>query len=321
MRVNRNIIFFAIVLLAIISLGFIKPPGKSFLLQSISNTGHIPAFGILAVAILGLSKNYLGRKLKNPFHHYLIALGISSILGAITEYIQIFGPRDADLWDIARNEIGIIIFLGFSLLYDTKPLTLFYPVLRKLRKVLYVLLSLMVLLSLAPIALWGGAYLYRNNSFPVICEFESSLEEMFWEIDQAHVSRGPGPTEWGKADDDKVCQVEFIPDQYSGFGVLEPVADWSFYNFLEFEIFSPLDSISRLAIRIEDYRHNGGYFDRFNRFVEINPGFNQVIIPLSEIKNGPRDRTLDMNSIAAIIFFADKPEKPFTLYFDIIRLK
>ncbi|MEE9442388.1 MAG: VanZ family protein [candidate division Zixibacteria bacterium] len=317
---SRSIIFFAIVLLAIISLGFIRPPGKSFLLQSVSNTGHIPAFGVLALVLFNLSKNFLSRKLKNPFQHYIITFGISSLLGILTEYIQIFGPRDADIWDIVRNEIGIIIFLGFCLWRDTKPVSLFSPAMKNLRKGLISLLSLMVILSLMPIILWSGAYIHRNNSFPVICSFDSSLEEMFWEIDQAEVSRVTGPVEWGKADSDKVGQVMFIPKQYSGFGVLEPVRDWSFYNSFEFEIYSPLNTISWLALRIEDYRHDRSYFDRFNRLLEIHPGPNHVIIPISEIENGPRGRKLDMNSIAAIIFFADKPAQPFSFYFDNLRL-
>ncbi|MFH1701747.1 MAG: VanZ family protein [Candidatus Zixiibacteriota bacterium] len=318
---DRSTIYFVIILFFIIAFGFIKPPGKSFLLQSISNTAHIPAFGFLALSLLGLSRHILHQKLKNPFHHYAIAFGISSLLGILTEYIQMFGPRDADIWDVVRNEAGIIIFLGFCLWRDTKPVSLFSATIKNLRKALFVLLSLMVVLSLAPIALWGGAYLYRNNSFPVICEFDSSLEEVFWEIDQAKISRVSGPEEWGKVDGDKVCQVKFIPDQYSGFGILEPVRDWSFYNYLEFEIFSPLDSISRIAIRIEDYRHDSNYSDRFNRLIEINPGHNAIVIPLSEIQNGPQDRKLDMNSIAAIVFFAVRPAQPFTLYFDNIRLE
>jgi len=97
--------------------------------------------------------------------------------------------------------------------------------------------------------------------------------------------------------------------------IVEPIADWSTFENLEFEVWSPADHPVVLRIRIEDRAHDGRVTDRYSGGFSVRPGANRVVIPLEEVRRGPHNRETDMTRIAALRVFQSRPEGGGTFYF------
>jgi len=96
--------------------------------------------------------------------------------------------------------------------------------------------------------------------------------------------------------------------------------DWSSFKSLLMDVYIPEGQSRLLAIRVHDNQHNNQYSDRFNTSVQIEPGWNRIIIPLSKIRYAPKTRELNMQNIANLgVFFIDL-EKPMVFKLDNILL-
>jgi hypothetical protein len=103
--------------------------------------------------------------------------------------------------------------------------------------------------------------------------------------------------------------------------VEEPYPDWSGYDRLSFTVYSGMKEPVSIVVRIDDAQHDNRYTDRFNRRLVLQPGVNRVSIPLSEVRNSPRGRKMNMTRIQRVVLFAMHPGAPFTLHFDTVRLE
>lgn len=317
----KTTIYLLILLTAIVVMASIKLPNSSFLWQAISNTGHMPAFGVLAVMMISLSKSIYKDRISNNFWHYLLAFLFSSGAGMAVEFMQMFGSRDADMGDILRNELGILIFLGVYLTRDKNVFDDMNYLQKRWRSILKVLLVVITILSVSPVFLWGGAYFHRANSFPLICDFDSYWDSMFWEINEVGIEITDVSDKWPNKTNSKAASLTFVAEICSGFGIVEPERDWSKYKTFAFDIYSSNLTPVNLSLRIEDQYHNSEFSDRFGRTMIINPGLNNIEIPLFDIEASPIGRKLDLKSVGAIHFFAYKPKVSFSLYLSNIRLK
>lgn len=289
--------------------------------REIQNAGHTPYFGIISLMLLGLSIQLLGNPISRRFWHYLIALVVSFTIGAASELMQIAGPRDADIWDLARDIAGAISFLGIYMILDGQ-MAAFRRKFGSKFKILILLGSIfLIVLTTVPVALLGGAYLHRNRAFPLICSFESIWEGWFIRLQDAELLRTPLPARWAEAGSDHVGRLTFLAAAYPGLAVQEPYPDWADYRFFKFSIFSELDKPVTLGLRIDDSYYNNSYEDRFNQSILAKPGITQIVIPIDEIRSGPAHRNLDMTRIAAILLFASSPERSFTIFIDNFQLE
>lgn len=93
----------------------------------------------------------------------------------------------------------------------------------------------------------------------------------------------------------------------SGISLKEPYAKWKGYTMFKAEIW--VKQKGSLAIRINDMLHesNNDYFDRYNDVIELSKGWNVISIELSDIKNAPFNRTMNMEDIYRIGFFTTTP--------------
>ena len=60
--------------------------------------------------------------------------------------------------------------------------------------------------------------------------------------------------------------------------------------------------------------------DRFNRRFEMRPGWNDVAIPIADIKNAPAERKLELDDLSEVVIFTVNPPKPRQMYLDYVRL-
>jgi len=302
----------------LVGLAWFEIPGNTFLTRAINDAMHFPFFGILSLLFLGLLSLFFGKA--NRPRRYYMAFGLVVMVGALHEYSQISGPRDADIWDLARDVAGALTFLGLYMVHDKKINTFGVGRRKKIRLLFYAFAVIMILTISAPSLLWSAAFIYRDRIFPTICDFDSVLGNRFLKTQHAILERTVAPYEGEGKTANRVGKLEFEVAEYPGLAIEEPYPDWSDYLSFEFTVYSEMDTAVKIGVRIEDLHHNNEYTDRFNGAFIISPGKNAISIPVDRIKNGPSTREMDMKNIRAIHVFTRRPGSGFVLYFDDFRL-
>lgn len=294
-------------------------PSHTQFWKEIQNAGHIPLFGILSLVILSLSRQLFDNYITRQCAHYLFALVTTVLIGIAVELIQLFGDRQASHYDVLRNGIGAITFLGIRSALDLKMLPTWYKRGNVARRLL--LLGSIALLgtSFIPLGLWTAAYAHRAQAFPRILTFESYWERKFLVIKSAELVVVTPPVGWGMHN--RVGKLRLKPAIYPGLLIQEPYPNWTGYRSLAFTIYSEMHDPIVLSLRIDDIHHNNAHEDRFNHRITVEPGINQFVVPIEEIKKGPTNREMDMTKIALIVLFASHPHELYTINIDNIRLE
>ena len=313
--ITLGLAFLGLVILILI-LEFVSLPGDSILWGAISNWGHVPLFGIFSLLVLLVLRKIYSNE-KNLFWLYLAAFVITSGVGMISEIAQIAGPRDADLWDIVRDILGAFVFLGIYATYDNNFQVI--SIVSPYKKLLRIALLVMFLVTFIPILNAAYALHARDKAFPIIAVFENHWEKKFMKTDNARLEFIKAPPDW-KNNSTGTGKVEFHPAEFPHLEFVDPVENWLNYGYLEISIFSPYDTMITIHIRIEDAYHNQEYADRYQGTLTLNPGINNIALPLEEVWQGPAYRDLDMTAISSFQIYAYQPKESFILYFDNIRL-
>lgn len=291
---------------------------RSLIWHAARNFGHAPLFGVVAIVILWLLQLSFGRRL-NVIYRYSIAMLAAIGLGALTEYMQFFTQRDADIMDWIFDIAGAAAFL--SLYYSLDPhLPENERRGRDRIKVPLRLAAVLILLAAGiPTMIGAAASWHRRTAFPEMYTFSGYLERQFLESTHAEVEYVEAPPEWS-GHDSRVARVTFMPAMYPGLAFKGPFPDWHGYRSLTLNIFSPADSAISIHLMVKDHER-AGYDERYNGVFEIQQGYNEIRIPVEEIENAPAKRRLDMAAIHVIHLFIIEPKQPFTLYIDDIALE
>lgn len=309
------------VLFIILFVCFFDLPGNTLFGRTLSNFGHFPLFGILYLIILLLLKANITTKEITWYSLYIWAAIITTLLGGITEFIQIFSERDADLVDFARDVAGVVFMMCCCVLRNPGSKQNIGFWILKTRVVIASIALAVLMVCSYPVVLMGATYFSRNKSFPVIFNFDSAWESYFYRTKGALITVVDRPEEWPGLDNDMVGQIIYDVVPYPTFSMKEPCRDWSKYKSLNFEIFSMNDTTIELAIRIDDVHHNNDFNDRFNTKCLVDSGFNEFQISLNHISQSPANRELDISSITAIMYFLVEPQSRCTIYIDNIGLE
>jgi hypothetical protein len=137
------------------------------------------------------------------------------------------------------------------------------------------------------------AYVHRNGQFPVLADFHSRIE-LYWTV-SIGVRR---------AIDGDALLVDLLAEESPGVSFHEPVPDWRGFKTLAIDVENPDAAPLDLHVRVHDRRHRREFHDRFNRGFELAPRQRRTLrIPLEDIRNGPRDRRMDMAHISDITLF------------------
>ncbi|MDH5408658.1 MAG: VanZ family protein [Gammaproteobacteria bacterium] len=272
------------------------------------NSGHVLYFFLFSYVLYKLipSLNTLSMS-----RQYLYIGVVCLVIGACIELVQLFTHRSASLNDLVYNLAGgmaAVTFLspGLTGLKHRKNILIYIPVFMLLAYGLW-----------GPIGFVINSYLVNKN-FPVINAFESSLEKQRWH-GQATFDISTEKSSEGEFS----FKIEFARGHYSSAKLRQMYADWVGYRKLLFDIYNNEDKSVQLIVSVYDSSDTNtktNYANRFNRKLELQPGWNSINIELSEIKNGPKNRQLLMQDIAGMMFYAMRIKSPFTLYLDNIRL-
>jgi len=155
--------------------------------------------------------------------------------------------------------------------------------------------------------------------FPLLSDFETPFEEDRWHRN-ANSSVDPSVARHGKAS----LRVEMDTSLYSGVSLVYFPRDWTGYRFLLLDVLNPSSEEINITCRIHDWRHEEGeqrYEDRFNKYIRLRQGWNDLRIDLGEVARAPVGRTMDLGEIRVVGLFASKLPAPRTIFVDHVRLE
>ncbi len=265
-------------------------PGRAF--QAFWNLGHVAYFALITWLLL----HWPWLRRQRPLMQWLLSLMVSLVVGGIIELMQIGTERTADPWDVLRNLSGSLLVL------------MLIPVLppdRKARRwplrVAALVLLLWLMMPMARV-LYDDAW--ARSQFPVLADFSAPFELDRWQGNTDYrLTRLPDQ-------DQPVLAITLKPGvAFPGVSLKHFPGDWRGYRQLHLRLYQPGPEPLSLTLRIHDRAHETGanayaYSDRFNRSFVLQPGWNDLTIPLDEIKNAPVGRDMDLSRIVDVSLFA-----------------
>lgn len=153
------------------------------------------------------------------------------------------------------------------------------------------------------------------RQFPVLDDFESRLQAGRW----THGTIDHTLARHGQAS----LRVPLGTTLYSGTTLTRCFGDWRGYSAFALSIHNPGPGSLRLTISIRDQKdelHGCRYHDRFNRSFLLKPGWNDLRIPMAEIKKAPTHRNLDLAHLREVAIFATRLPAPRVIHLDDLRL-
>ncbi|MCC5795689.1 MAG: VanZ family protein [Chromatiales bacterium] len=261
--------------------------------------GHVVYFLVAGLLILNLPQ-LRGR---SPMVQQLVLYGIVLAASLLIEALQSIAGRSASLRDIALNLAGASLAALWAL-----PSGWF--------RILTLMLGPLAvsLLLYNPVLTLMDRGLARIQH-PVLGDFETALEVRRW-------SRGTRDDTISRSGRYSL-RLDLQPGPFPGTMVRRSLGRWSAYDCLAMSVFNPDPEPLPLTISIRDHEHfrrGGAYADRYNATFTIHQGWNDLSIPLTQVRNAPRARRLDLDQIAEFVMFSRNLEHSRTLYLDRVQL-
>ncbi len=278
--------------------------------QQIWNLGHVFLFIGLSYLFIKIILNRSGYSIYTQF--LLISI-ISIFLGIVIEYLQTLTGRDKSSYDVLLDWLGACI--GFVVFSDA--LLKVNRFIRTSFKAGIIFLSVIILFPMVDIIIDD---IQQSRQFPVLVANESVREISRFQKNNVNLYFVPNPADQsGK----KQLRIDFIPGQNPTASLGAFNRDWSSYNYLSFDIFSPIPETT-LNIRIHDLQHEYTgyqYRDRFNYSIQLLSGLNKIRIPLADVKKAPFKRDMNMQKIQRLEFFKLNLRQPVYFLFGPVKLE
>lgn len=271
------------------------------------NLGHIVLFGLI---VFFLNHYWVYYQNNSNIKRFIIVFILTGVLSIVIEsYQYIFTNGTPDMIDIRRNFVGAM--LGFICAISMKKkYFLFF---------LRGLIVLIVLLEMLPLSIVLADEFQALRKFPVLSDFESDLELSRWSGDEPFFRSIDKAIHGNSA-----LYITFGTSKYSGVSLKYFPGDWTNYQYLKFNIYYPDADTLYFICRIHDEQHTKGaqnYHDRFNRRFFLIHGWNEISIPLDDVKNAPGNRRMDMSKIQGMAIFTVQLPKPKAAYLDYVWLE
>jgi VanZ family protein len=293
-------------LAALWSLFFLSPPRNIRSIHYLWNSGHVALFFLFCHVFYLLKP----RLRESPFSSQIVLLlSLSAGIGTLIEIMQLFMTgREASLIDIVADLTGALFYLSFRVVRRT---TYFAVILRT---------SAIILMA---VVLFPAATAFLDErtaalQFPVLADFESPLEKSRFK-GKATIAVSSLYAFSGQYS----LRLNTTTEKYSGTSLDYFPRDWSSFQTLSFACYNPQMFSINLYTRIHDTLHAQGemqYSDRYNHRFSLQPGWNELQIPLSAVRSAPENRLMDMSRIEAVGFFVKEEPAPLVLYLDTISL-
>jgi hypothetical protein len=146
-------------------------------------------------------------------------------------------------------------------------------------------------------------------------ESDSELEEIHWNchtmfsLADKHVTHGA-----------KSLIMEMYPSDYPGWRPVHEIDDWRGFEMLCFDVFNPGEKTVPVSVRIDDRDDDPDYGNRYNKSFLLEPGMNEIRIPLDTLITTRNQRKMDLYNIESFMIFMARPEGKVVLFLDYVRL-
>jgi hypothetical protein len=274
------------------------------------NLGHVLFFALFSYLV-----HLAGSPLfKDSFLvQCLLVLMAALLLGALIEVAQHIsnGRRALDVEDMQRNLIGAALFL-FYLSPERKSIA---PAIRHL---LQVLTMGLILVQLYPVAAAGIDDWMARKQFPVLSDFERSVELGRW-VTRSQVKIHTGHAIHGNAS----LRLKVRHPVYETIQLKHFPQNWQGYRKLQFSVFNPSPQNIKLTCKVYDQPYDEARSRRFDSFVqtfEVGQGWRTIDIDLMKVATAPRGRLMDLSQIDHVRFVFRKINKVPFLGLDHVRL-
>jgi len=303
--------------LALIELFYI--PGHNPWLEALNNAGHLPVFGLLAIAILHLVKLARPSLRARPALAYGIALALSAALGALSEGVQHFTPRDADITDLLRDVVGAASFLALYAAIRDRDLREARAQRPRLKPALLAVTGLLWLAGGWPLLVWTAAYVQRQLQLPVLCDFDSRLSTRFLEANGTQLEFGATSDITGV--EARGTRMVFEASEWPVVEIIDVYPDWTEHDSLVLDLTVESDQPLVVALSAFDRDHNQTMEDRFTRGFTLDPGRQRLAVSLGHVIVGPRSRTMDVEHMEVVRIFSDSSAKGRSVLLERLYLK
>ena len=222
-------------------------------------------------------------------------------LGITIELIQPFFGRSRQLDDLFMNYIGVLL----SLIIFTR-----HSIHWVVKAGYFVVLGYFLLPSITT------AYdeVKIQFEYPKLASFDNEVALTRWKADQTlslvRPMQLPDITT-------NMMKITFVKRKYSGVALRYFKGDWQHFSELTFDFYNPYEYALPVTLIITDKHYNKGKpnaKDRFDKVLQIEPGFHQINLPLDEIKQGVALREMDLDNIAGVDFYMYKIKTPIHIY-------
>lgn len=256
------------------------------LVNELWNTGHLLLFGTFSYL---LQQTSLLKKRQLLFQFAFIST-LTAILSISIEFIQAHVGRDFSYIDMMRNFLGAytVLFACHAIKRSARQRMLFFS-----------LSAISALLGLTSLILAATDAAIIQYKFPIIADFETPFELDRWETSSSVITLD-------KRNANNAMNIQLLPGKYPGVTLKEMPHDWHTFNFFEMQINNGSADTLNLELKIYDGEHiqNGyHYHDRFNYEFTAAPGMNQLRIPVSEIRDAPETRKMNLRNIDSVSLF------------------
>ncbi|WP_459938090.1 VanZ family protein [Desulfonatronum parangueonense] len=231
------------------------------------------------------------------------------VVGGGIELVQLFIGREASLEDMGVNLVGAGIGLALAASAQGVRIGLLA------RGVQVLVFGAGLALIAEPVAtLWDMRQASRQ--FPMLSDFENRLQAKRWTSGKIvrNISRQ------GQA---SLCVHLDSGETYPGTTLTHSFGDWQGYAALELSILNPDPLPLQMFVSIRDLehrRHQKGMRDRFDRSFFIQPGWNDLRVPIEEIRTAPKDRPLNLGQLSSLVIFTMSLTDDRIVYLDQVRL-
>ncbi len=272
--------------------------------KSVWNLGHIVFFGLLTYAIHPWKRLSGGRL-------WLATTTVVLIAGLVIEFLQSGLGRQDDWHDVWRNLVGAWLILAFRPVLD--PATKLH--LRQ--RMLAAIAAVLVIFELGLTGIVATQQFRISQQLPMLYDFSHTDPTPFWRGNLT-------PSDHHGDINGQSLKISLSTRLYSGVTLDNLPVDWRDYEQLTVALFNPDETVLPLTLRVNDVEHERGaniYSDRYNTRLTLEPGFNSFTLNLSDIRNAPRNRTMNMDDIRRLGLFATSLPAPRTLYLLDLRLE
>jgi hypothetical protein len=271
--------------------------------------GHVLAFALWTALLL---RRWWGLSRRGPVVQLAAGLAFALGFGLAAEGVQALGGNGPpSLLDMSRNLLGALA--GWAFL---APGLKVWP--SGCRWSARLTVGLLIAVSLLPL---GRALVDEHRArrtFPLLAAFNTPFELDRWSGGANYAVTRPS-----FAPRDPMLAIEFLTDKYSGVFLNHFPRDWRGFTSFAFKAYNPDPTPLDVVCRINDRRHNREghrHRDRFNRRLDLPPGWSQIRLSLEEIAAAPETRPMDLDDVLQVGLFTVALPDPRRLYLDEVRL-